>query len=91
MTKPRRPSRAPSQSGLYPRGNIIWMRYQDAAGKWKCASSGLARGREAEAAQLLVQDDHAEGDLDEGAAVLLPPFPQPARQECQQSQTQLLG
>lgn len=53
MTKPRQRPRAPSQAGLYPRGNIIWMRYQDAAGKWKCASSGLVRGREAEAAQLL--------------------------------------
>ena len=59
-------------SSVYPRGNILWLRFKDAKGGWTSASSGFALNQEAEAkAALKLLESHmqakaAAGDVDDG-------------------------
>ena len=39
--------------GIYARGNVLWLRYQDATGKWRDASSGYRKGEDAKAEEML--------------------------------------
>lgn len=39
--------------GIYTRGNKLWLRFQDATGRWRSASSGFSVGDEAKAAEVL--------------------------------------
>src|SRR3954465_1329036 len=42
-----------AMGSIYPRGNVLWLAYQNAAGKRVCKSSGLLVGHEPDARATL--------------------------------------
>ena len=54
--------------GVYARGNVLWIKFQDATGTWHRASTGYRVGEETRA-QITLSDVEAEISLRRPAAI----------------------